>query len=80
MALATVIGVGMIPFGKHENKTLVGMASEACYLALKDADIHPSRVDAAFFSSGLAPKLFGDFTVGQNVFWEVGINRIPSST
>jgi acetyl-CoA acetyltransferase len=77
MASAAVIGIGMIPFGKHEDKTLVGMASEACYLALKDADVHPSRVDAAFFSSGLAPKLFGDFTVGQNVFWEVGINRIP---
>ncbi len=77
MALATVIGVGMIPFGKHEDKTLVGMASEACYLALKDADVNPSGVDTAFFSSGLASKLFGDFTVGQNVFWEVGINRIP---
>jgi acetyl-CoA acyltransferase len=77
MALAAVIGVGMIPFGKHENRSLVGMGAEACRMALKDADINPSQVDAAFFSSGLAPKLFGDFTVGQNVFWEVGINRIP---
>ena len=77
MALAAIIGVGMIPFGKHESRSLVGMGAEACRLALKDAHIKPGRVDAAFFSSGLAPKLFGDFTVGQNVFWEVGINRIP---
>ncbi len=77
MASVAVIGVGMIPFGKHENRSLVGMGAEACRQALKDADIKPARVDAAFFSSGLAPKLFGDFTVGQNVFWEVGINRIP---
>jgi len=77
MALAAIIGVGMIPFGKHENRSLVGMGAEACRLALKDAHIKPAQVDAAFFSSGLAPKLFGDFTVGQNVFWEVGINRIP---
>ena len=77
MAKAAVVGIGMIPFGKHEDRTLVGMAAEACRLALKDAGIKPSRVDAAFFASGLASKLFGDFTVGQNVFWEVGINRIP---
>lgn len=77
MALAAVIGVGMIPFGKHENRSLVGMGAEACRMALKDAHINPSQVDAAFLSSGLAPKLFGDFTMGQNVFWEVGINRIP---
>jgi acetyl-CoA acetyltransferase len=77
MALASVVGVGMIPFGKHEQRTLVGMGSEACRLAMKDAGISPSQVDAAFFSCGLASRLFGDFTVGQNVFWEVGINRIP---
>ncbi len=77
MAQAAVIGTGMIPFGKHEERSLVGMAAEACRLALKDAEIAPSRVDAAFFASGIAGKLFGDFTVGQNVFWEVGINRIP---
>lgn len=77
MAKAAVIGVGMIPFGKHEEKRLVEMASEASFLALKDAGIDPGRIEAAFFASGLALKLFGDFTIGQNVFWEVGINKIP---
>ncbi len=77
MASAAVVGIGMIPFGRHENRTLVGMAAEACRLALKDTGIKPSQVDVAFFASGLSSKLFGDFTVGQNVFWEVGINRIP---
>ncbi len=77
MDRAAVVGIGMIPFGKHEDRTLVGMAAEACRLALKDAEIKPSQVDVAFFASGIAAKLFGDFTVGQNVFWEVGINRIP---
>ncbi|EFK11362.1 thiolase, N-terminal domain protein [delta proteobacterium NaphS2] len=77
MMLASVIGVGMIPFGKHEERTLVSMGAQACRLALKDAGVLPSGVDAAFFSCGIASRLFGDFTIGQNVFWEVGINRIP---
>ncbi len=77
MAQAAVIGTGMTPFGKHEEQSLVAMAADVCRLALKDAEIEPSRVDAAFFASGLSAKLFGDFTVGQNVFWEVGINRVP---
>ena len=58
MAKAAVVGIGMIPFGKHEDRTLVDMAAEACRLALKDAGINPPRVDAAFFASGLAPEAF----------------------
>lgn len=77
MASAAVVGTGIIPFGKHPERSLVDMASEVSYLALKDAGVQPSQVEAALFSNGLAPQLFGDFTIGQNVFWEVGINRIP---
>jgi len=77
MAQVAVIGLGMIPFGKHPERTLVDMAAEAACLALKDASIKPDQIEAAFFANGLASRLFGDMTVGQNVFWEVGINRIP---
>ena len=76
MALASVVGVGIIPFGKHPDKTLVDMGAEAGYLAIKDAGIDPSRIDAAFFANGLAGRLFGDSTIGQNIFWELGINKI----
>jgi acetyl-CoA acetyltransferase len=77
MANVAVIGVGMIPFGKHLQRTLVDMGAEATYLALKDAGLRPGQVEAAFFANAFAGRLFGDFTIGQNVFWEVGINRIP---
>ncbi|MBW2117061.1 MAG: thiolase family protein [Deltaproteobacteria bacterium] len=77
MASAAVVGVGIIPFGKHPERTLVDMAAEAGCLAMKDAQIEPSTVEAAFFANGLASRLFGDSTIGQNVFWELGINRIP---
>jgi acetyl-CoA acetyltransferase len=77
MASAAVVGVGIIPFGKHSGRTLLSMAVEAAWLALKDAGIAPDRVEACFWANMLAGRLFGDFTIGQNVFWEVGINRVP---
>ncbi|MCP4722286.1 MAG: thiolase family protein [Desulfobacteraceae bacterium] len=77
MALASVIGVGIIPFGKHSEKTIIDMGAKAGYSALKDAGIDPSRIEAGFFANGLAGRLFGDSTIGQNVFWELGINKIP---
>ncbi len=77
MALASVVGVGITPFGKYPERTLVELAAEAAYMAIKDAGIDSSRIEAAFFANGLAPRLFGDSTIGQNVLWEVGINQIP---
>jgi len=77
MSLASVIGIGMIPFGKHPERTIVDMASEAVFLALKDAEIKPAQVDACFFANAFAGRLFGDITLGQHVFWELGINKVP---
>ena len=77
MASASVVGVGMIPFGKHPDRTLVELGSEAAYLALKDAGLNSKHIEIGFFANGFAGRLFGDFTIGQNVFWNVGINRIP---
>ena len=53
------------------------MGLEALRLALLDAGIESSKVEIGFFASALAGRLFGDMTVGQNVFWEAGINKIP---
>ena len=46
-------------------------------MALKDAEFSPKQVEIGFFSNGFAGRLFGDFTIGEDVFWSVGINRIP---
>ncbi|MEW6261657.1 MAG: thiolase family protein [Thermodesulfobacteriota bacterium] len=72
-----VLGVGMVPFGKHFERTLVNLAAEAAWLALRDADIRPDRIGLGFFASATAAPLLRDVTVGQNVFWEVGLNRLP---
>ncbi len=77
MSAVAVIGAGIIAFGKHPEQTLVDMAAQAAFQALRDSGLRPGQVEIGFFASGLAGRLFGDMTVGQNAFWEVGINRIP---
>lgn len=77
MAKVFVAGVGMIPFGVHAGESLVDMAGRTARLALDDAGLEPGRVDMGFFASATAAPLFKDVTVGQNVFWQVGINRVP---
>lgn len=72
-----VVGVGMIPFARYPQKNVVEMGAEATRLALEDAAIKPQKVGFGVFANALAGRLFGDLTIGQNVFWEVGINRIP---
>ena len=77
MGSASIAGVGIIPFGKHPDKTLIDLGAEAGYRAIKDAGIDPMRIGAGFFANGMAGRLFGDSTIGQNIFWELGINKIP---
>lgn len=67
----------MIPFGVHAERILVDMAGEAAVLALEDAGLEPGQVDMGFFASATAAPLFKDVTIGQNVYWQLGINQIP---
>ena len=77
MASVAVVGVGMSRFGRYPERSLIDMAVEAVREAIKDAGVKPAQVEACFFANALAGRLFGDFTVGQNVFWDMGINRVP---
>jgi acetyl-CoA acetyltransferase len=77
MSKAAAAGVGLFPCGRHPGKSIIDMGAEAVYLALKDAGVKPAQVDACFFGNVLGSRLFGDFTMGQHVFWEVGINKVP---
>ncbi|MBK5100539.1 MAG: hypothetical protein JJE15_06025 [Desulfobacteraceae bacterium] len=72
-----IIGAGMTQFGKHPGRTLRDLGREACVNAIRDAEIAPKDIEAGYCGNALAPALQGETGVGQNVFWEVGINGIP---
>ena len=69
-----IIGVGMTQFGKHPNRSLRSLGFEACLNALRDASITPKEIEAGYCGNALAPAIQGETGVGQNTFWEVGIN------
>ncbi|MCL5957734.1 MAG: thiolase family protein [Chloroflexi bacterium] len=77
MRQVDVIGVGITGFGKHPEKSVVDLGSQAALEALRDAGIKPSDIGAGFSAIALGGRLFGELTTGQNIFWQVGINRVP---
>ena len=72
-----IIGANMTRFGEHQERTLRELGREACAGALRDAGIEASEVQAGFCGNALAPMIQGETGVGQGVFWEVGINKVP---
>ncbi len=72
-----IIGAGMTQFGKHTDRSLRDLGREACVNALRESGITPKEIEAGYCGNALAPAIQGETGVGQNVFWEVGINEIP---
>jgi acetyl-CoA acetyltransferase len=72
-----ITGVGMTVFGKHSERSLRDLGGEAAMRAIRDAGIKTHEIEAGYCGNALGPVLQGETGVGQNVFWEVGINGIP---
>ena len=72
-----IIGVGMVPFGKHIDKTLAQLGGIAAIEAIKDAGVRPSEINIGFFANMQAGHITQEFTVGQNVLYEAGVSGIP---
>ncbi|WP_321393723.1 thiolase family protein [Emcibacter sp.] len=71
-----VIGTSTTSFDQHLERSIVSLSMEALIGALNDADISKDRIQSCYFANALAPILFGDTTVGQNVMAAAGINEI----
>lgn len=74
---AYVGGVGMTAFGRHAERSLSDLGREACVVALRDAQLPPSAVQAAYCGNAMAALVQGETGVGQSVLWELGIHGIP---
>jgi benzoylsuccinyl-CoA thiolase BbsB subunit len=68
----SVIGVGMIPFGKYPDKTITDIGWPAVKAAIKDAGIEGKRIEAAY--SGTAR---GGAMIGQRIMGRLGLAGIP---
>jgi acetyl-CoA acetyltransferase len=68
----SVIGVGMIPFGKYPDRKLADLGWPAVKAAIRDAGIAPERIEAAWCGTGL-----GGMMSGQRVLGRLGMTSIP---
>ncbi|MDN5927586.1 MAG: thiolase family protein [Hyphomicrobiales bacterium] len=72
MREVTIIGAGMVPFGKFPDRSLADLAWPAAKAAIEDAGIDPRKVQAAYCGS-----VFGGMMSGQRVLARVGVTGIP---
>ncbi len=75
--MVMIIGAAATLFGRRPGRTIISLALEAGLGAMHDAGLDNAPVGAGFFANALGAKLFGDMTIGQNVFAEMGLPRIP---
>jgi acetyl-CoA acetyltransferase len=68
----SVIGVGMIPFGRYPEATHADIAVPAITAAMSDAGATPADIDVAFCGTS-----FGGMLTGQRVLRELGMTGPP---
>lgn len=67
-----VVGIGMTKFGKHPDRTVVDLGSEAVREAIRDAEVDPRRIEAAYCG-----HVFQGMVAGQRVLAQTGLAGIP---
>ncbi|MBS0343207.1 MAG: thiolase family protein, partial [Proteobacteria bacterium] len=73
-----IAGVGMTSFGRHFERSLADLASEALHGALRDAGCGTSDLGAAFYSGMTNGPLQGQHAIpGQVVMGPLGVAGIP---
>ncbi len=68
----SIVGAGMIKFGKHFGKSIDELGAEAVISALKHGGVKRSQVEAVFCGNLLSPT-----TPAQLIMDQVGISGIP---
>lgn len=78
---AYVIGVGLTPFGRHQDRTHASLAQEAVRAALGDAGIEAGRIDAAFYATVIQGFFAGEMSVpSQFALRPLGISGVRTAT
>ncbi len=73
-----IAGIAMTVFGRHKERSLADMASEAFNGALKDAGAKATDIGAAFYAGMTNGPLQGQIAIpGQVVLAQVGLDSIP---
>jgi acetyl-CoA C-acetyltransferase len=72
MKEVSIIGVGIHPFGRFENKSYIEIGMEAVEMALKDANVLYKDIQAVYCGS-----MYLQATAGARIMANFGLNGIP---
>jgi hypothetical protein len=73
-----IIGLGMLRFGKYPDRDVRDMAHEATRLALADAGLEKTDLQAAFFANTFWGMFANQHSIrGQVILRSMGIEAIP---
>jgi len=72
MTGVSVLGVGMIPFGKYPSVSIVDLAWPAVKMAIKDSGVKPADIEAAYCGT-----VFSGMMSGQRILGRLGLSGIP---
>ena len=73
-----VVGIGMIKFDRHPEKGIKDLVRESVEKALKDADIHPQKLEAAYVGTAAPGIMTGQEQIkAQVTLSAMGIDTIP---
>ncbi len=73
-----VTGIGSTTFGKHENRSLQDLATEAGKAAIVDAGIPLHHIGAVFVGNFVGGILTGQELLGPIVAWNLGLRSIEA--
>lgn len=73
-----VIGTGMTPFGRHANLDVKALTRQAVSLALADAGLQTTAIEAAYFANATQGHMEGQQMIrGEIALRGMGIGEIP---
>ncbi|MBF5091414.1 hypothetical protein F1640_15635 [Novosphingobium sp. NBM11] len=78
MTQVYIAGVGMTPFGRHLDKSIHDLSSQAVALALRDAGATAAVIEAVFFSTATNGALQGQHSIpGPIAARRAGLSGVP---
>ena len=78
MSEAHILGVGMTPFGRHDDATVASLAEAALRDALADGNVPLDQVDSIVFGNATQGAIEGQFGIrGQCALADVGVVGVP---
>ena len=72
MREVSIIGAGLVPFGKYPEKTLADIAWPAVKQAVEDSGLKKTEIEAAYCGTAL-----GGMMAGQRILKKLGITGLP---